>query len=92
MSLSESIVASTALESLAELGYAVGRGPLPAPGELAPEWDSFRAVVLVRCPRKPIRRPAAPGPAIPQSRTIATLRHTLLPKLLIGTFNTTNIQ
>lgn len=33
MSLNESIVEDAALECFGELGYAVGHGPHPAPGE-----------------------------------------------------------
>ena len=47
MSLNESIVEDAALMWFGELGYAVGHGPLPAPGEPAAERDSFGEVVLV---------------------------------------------
>jgi type I restriction enzyme R subunit len=80
MSLNESIVEDAALEWFGELGYAVGHGPYLAPGEPAAERDSFGEVVLVGRLREAIRRL---NPAIP-SRTLATLRDTLLPKLLSG--------
>ncbi len=79
MSLNESIV-EDALEWFGELGYAVGHGPHLAPGEPAAERHSFGEVVLVGRLRAAIRRL---NPAIP-SRTLATLRDTLLPKLLSG--------
>ena len=90
MSLTESIVEDAALEwfplrqgyggQIGELGYAVGHGPHLAPGEPAAEWDSFSELVLVARLREAIRRL---NPAIP-FRTLATLRGTLLPKLLSG--------
>ena len=46
MSLNESIVEDAALEWFGELGYAVGHGPLLAPGEPAAERDSFGEAVL----------------------------------------------
>jgi type I restriction enzyme R subunit len=81
MSLNESHVEEAALEWLGELGYAVGHGPHLAPGEPAAERDSFSEVVLVGRLREAIRRL---NPAIPPSHTLATLRDTLLPKLLSG--------
>jgi type I restriction enzyme, R subunit len=81
MSLNESIVEEAALEWFGELGYAVGHGPQLAPGEAAAERESFGEVVLVGRLREAIRRL---NPAIPQSRTLATLRDTLLTKLLSG--------
>ena len=77
MSLNESIVEDAALEWFGELGYAVGHGPLMAPGEPPAERDSFSEVVLVGRLREAIRRL---NPAIPSR--ITTLRDTLLPKLL----------
>ena len=78
---------------IGELGYAVGHGPHIAPGEPAAERDSFGDVVQPRCTRT-LTRPLPRGeekreairrlnPAIP-SRTLATLRDTLLPKLRSG--------
>jgi len=63
-----------------ELDYAVGHGPDIAPGEPAAERGSFGEVVLVGRLREAIR---GADLAI-QSRTLATLRDTLLPKLLSG--------
>ena len=80
MSLNESTVEAAAIEWFVELGYAFGHGPQLAPGEPAGERDSFGEVVLVGRLREAIRRL---NPAIP-SRTLATLRDTLLPKLLSG--------
>ena len=92
MSLNESIVEDAALEWFGELGYAVGHLPAPrsatrqaggpqlAPGEPAAERDSFSEVVLVGRLREAIRRLTM---AI-SNRTLATLRDTLLPKLLSG--------
>jgi len=83
MSLNESIVEDAALTWFGEMGYAVGHGPQLAPGEPAAvpacvehadRRDSFGEVVQVDRLRE----------AIPQSRTLATLRDTLLPKLLSG--------
>ncbi len=88
MSLNESIVEDAALEWFGELGYAVGHGPHLAPGEPAAERDSFSAVVLVGRLRAAIRRL---NPAIP-SRTLATLRDTLLPKLLSGELSVAKIE
>jgi type I restriction enzyme R subunit len=82
MSLNESIVEDAALEWFGELSYAFGHGPHLAPGEPASRdggRDSFSEVVLVGRLREAIRRM---NPAIPQARTLATLRDTLLPKLL----------
>ncbi len=83
MSLNESIVENAALEWFGELGYAVGHGPHLAPGEPAAESacalpadrrDSFSEVVLVeRLNQFSL-----------SFRTLATLRGTLLPKLLSG--------
>ena len=42
MSLNESIVEDAALEWFGELGYAVGHGPHPAPGEPAAEREPER--------------------------------------------------
>lgn len=80
MSLNESIVEDAALEWFGDLGYAVGHAHL-APGEPAAERNSFSDVVLVGRLREPIRRL---NTAIPQSRILATLRDTLLLKLLSG--------
>jgi type I restriction enzyme R subunit len=95
MSLNESIVEDAALEWFGELGYAVGHGaafaglrrakPPLAPVKPAAEWDSFGEVVLVGRLREAIR---GLNPAIPPSRTLATLRDTLLPKLLSGELQT----
>ena len=81
MTLNESIIEDATLTWFGELGYAIGHGPHIAPGELAAERDSFGEVVLVGRLREAIRRLNS---AIPQSRTLATLRDTLLPKLLSG--------
>jgi hypothetical protein len=81
MSLNESIVEDAALEWVGELGYAVGHGPHLAPGEPAAERDSFSEVVLVGRLREAIRRLP---PLRTPSRTLATPRDTLLPKLLSG--------
>jgi hypothetical protein len=90
MTLNESIVEDAALEWFGELGYVVGNGPHIAPGEYAGgtltpalsqgEKEEDGEVVLVGRLRGAIRRL---NPAIP-SRTLATLRNTLLPKLLSG--------
>ena len=56
MSLNESIVEDAALEWFGELGFAVGHGPLLAPGEPAVERDSFGEVGLVGRLREAIRR------------------------------------
>jgi type I restriction enzyme R subunit len=88
MSLNESIVEEAALEWFGELGYTVGHGPHIAPGEPAAERDSFSEVVLVGRLRAAIRRL---NPAIP-SRTLATLRDTLLPKLLSGELSVAGIE
>ncbi|MDP1581302.1 MAG: hypothetical protein Q8M02_13590 [Candidatus Didemnitutus sp.] len=77
MSLNESIVEDAALEWLGELGYAVGHGP----ASHADRRDSFGEVGLVGRLREAIRRQ---NPVIPPSRTLATLRDALLPKLLSG--------
>jgi type I restriction enzyme R subunit len=87
MYLNESHVEDAALEWFGELGYAVGHGPDLAPGEPAAERDSFGEVVLVGRLREAIRRL---NPALP-SRTLATLRDTLLPKLLSGEVSPSSI-
>jgi type I restriction enzyme R subunit len=79
MSLNESIIEDAAFEWFGELSYAFGHGPHLAPGEPAAERDTFSEVVLVGRLREAIGRL---NPAIPQARTLATLRDTLLPKLL----------
>jgi len=94
MSLNESHVEDAALEWFGELGYAVGHGPQLAPGEYADgtltpalshgERESYSEVVLVGRLREAMRRLDL---AIPQSRTLATLRDPAvagLPKLLSG--------
>ena len=43
--LNESIVEEAALEWFGELGYAIGHGSQPTPGEPATERDSFAEVV-----------------------------------------------
>ena len=88
MTLNESIVEDAALEWFGELGYAVGHGPQLAPGEPAAERDSFSEVVLVGRLREATRRL---NPAIP-SRTLATLRDTLLPKLMSGELSVAGIE
>ena len=88
MSLNESHVEAAALEWFGELGYAIGHGPHLAPGEPAAERDSFSEVVLVGRLREATRRL---NPAIP-SRTLATLRDTLLPKLLSGELSVAGIE
>ncbi|MBL9143839.1 MAG: hypothetical protein JNM99_09160 [Verrucomicrobiaceae bacterium] len=75
MSLTESIVEDAALTWFGELGYAVGHGPQMAPGEPAAERESFGEVVLVGRLREALRRLK---PDSFQSRTLATLRDTLL--------------
>ena len=81
MSLNESIVEDATLTWFGELGYAVGHGPQLAPGEPAAARDSFGEVVLMGRLREAIRRL---NPAIFLYHTLATLRDTLLPKLLSG--------
>ena len=61
--LNESAVEDAALAWFRELGYAVGHGPLFAPGEPAAERHSFGDVVLVGRLRDAIRRL---NPAIPE--------------------------
>jgi type I restriction enzyme, R subunit len=78
MSLNESIVEDAALEWFGELGYAIGHEPLIAPGEKAAERESFGDVILVGRLREAIRRLNTAIPA----HTRASLRDTLLPKLL----------
>jgi len=78
--LNESTVEDAALSWFRDLGYAIGHGPHLAPGEPATERDSFGDVVLVGHLRDANRRL---NPSI-QSRTLAILRDTLLPKLLSG--------
>ena len=87
MSLNESICEKAALTWFGELGYAVGHGPKIAPGEPAAERHGFGEMVLVGRLREAIRRP---NPAVPQSRTLATLRKKLLPKLLNGELSGTD--
>ena len=80
MNLDESTVEAAALEWFGALGYTVGHGPHFAPAEPAAERDSFGEVVLVGRLHEAIRRL---NPAI-GTRTVATLRDTLPPKLLNG--------
>ena len=88
MSLDESIVEDAALDWFRKLGHAVGHVPHLAPGEPPAERDSFGKVVLEGRLREDIRRL---NPAIP-SRTPATLRDTLLPKLLSGELGVAEVQ
>ncbi len=94
MSLNKSIVEDAALEwfhlrqcyggqvgELVPQSREIGRRPHLAPGEPAAERDSFGEVVLVERLRKVIRRL---NPFCLHSRTLATLRDTLLPKQLSG--------
>ena len=91
MSLNESIVEDAALEWFGELGFAVGHGPHPAPGEPAAEREpersgdsrrySFSEVVLVGRLREAIRRLNAAIPeearaTIRQSRRVQIERRT----------------
>lgn len=80
MNLNESIVEDVTLSWFGKLGYAIGHGPHIAPGEPAAERESFGDVVLVGRLRETIRRL---NQAI-SSRTLTTLRDTLLPKLISG--------
>jgi type I restriction enzyme R subunit len=89
MILNESIVEDAALEWFGELGYAIGHGPHLAPGEPAAARDSLGEVVLVGRLREAIRRL---NPATSQSRTLATLRDTLLPKLLSGELSGASLE
>jgi len=87
MSLNESHVEDAALEWFGEVvpqTREVGLGPQLAPGEPASRdcgRDSFGELVLVGRLCEAIRRL---NPVIPQFRTLAALRDTLLPKLLSG--------
>ena len=72
--LNESIVEEAALEWFGELGYAVGHGPLLAPGEPAAERASFADVVLVGRMRDAIARL---NPAIPEEAREDALRKVL---------------
>ena len=87
----EAIVEDAALAWFGEMGYAVGHGSQLAPGEPAAEHacaghadrrDSFGEVVQVDRLRE----------AIPQSRTLATLRDTLLPRLLSGEVSVAHVN
>lgn len=86
--LNESIVEDAALGWFGEMGYAIVHGPQLAPGEPAAERDSVGDVVLVERLQEALhwlnRFP------IP-SRRLATPSDPLLPKLLSGQINTTNI-
>jgi hypothetical protein len=86
MTPNESIVEDATLTWFGEPGYAVGHGPHLAPGKPAGVRDSFSEVVLVERLREVIRRLNS---AIPQSRTLANPRDTLLPKLLSGELSAT---
>ena len=74
MILNESIVEEATLEWFGELGYAVGHGPLLAPGEPAAERASFADVVLVGRLRDAIARL---NPAIPEEAREDALRKVL---------------
>ena len=80
MPLNESTVEDAALSWFRELGYAIGHGPHLAPGEPPAERGSFGDMLLAGRLREAIWRL---NPSI-QSRALATLRNTLLPKLLRG--------
>ena len=71
MSLNKSIVEDAALTWFGELGYAVGRGPHLAPGELAAELGSFGELVLVGRLREAITRL---NPAIARETKLDTQR------------------
>lgn len=74
MSLNESIIEDAALEWYGELGYAVGHGPHPSPGESAAERESFGEVVLMGHLREAIRRL---NPGISEDARDETLRKML---------------
>ena len=81
MGMNEWLVEDAALHWFQELGYSLVYGPYIAPGEVSSERDSFSEVVLVGRLREAIRRLP---PLRTPSRTLATPRDTLLPKLLSG--------
>jgi len=87
MSLNESIVEDAALEWFGELG---GRRVKSEIGRVK-FWEPFPISLLTlhsfSC--EVIRRL---NPAIPQSRTLATLRDTLLPKLLSGELSVASLE
>jgi hypothetical protein len=72
MSLNESILEDAALNWFGVLGYAVEHGPHRAP-EIAWRSDKLTAPMMAK-----VKANAN------ESRTLATLRCTLLPKLLSG--------
>src|SRR4051812_1608689 len=70
----ESIVEEAALNWFGEMDYLVAPGPKLAPGESAPERDSFSDVVLVGRLREAIQRL---NPAIPEEAREEALRKVL---------------
>ncbi len=74
MAINESVIEDAALEWFATLGYAIGHGPLLAPGEPAAERDSFADVVLVARLREAISRL---NPMIPEDAREDALRKVL---------------
>ncbi len=74
MSLNQSIVEAATLEWFEALGYAVGHGPLLAPGEPTAERASFSDVVLVGRLRDAVHRL---NPTIPEEAREEALRKVL---------------
>jgi type I restriction enzyme R subunit len=81
MTLAESIVEEAVLERFGQLGYTVENWAKLTRGEAATERDSFGDGVLVGRLGAGIRRL---NPTFSSSRTLPSLRDTLLPNLLSG--------
>lgn len=81
MSLTESIVEDAALTWFGELGYSCLGAEALTPALSHGERESYGEVVLVGRLREALRQL---NPCSLPSRTLATLRDTLLPKLLSG--------
>jgi hypothetical protein len=87
MSLNESIVEVVALTWFGDMRYAIDHEPHMAPGELVVKHP-FCQVALAEQLREEIR---LLNNAI-QSRTLATLRDTILPKLLSGDSRVASVE
>ena len=88
MKLNESIAEDAALEWFSELGYAIGHEPHLTPGEPAIEIDLFGDAVRAVRLREAIWWLNRTIPF----RTLATLRDTLLPKLLSGALRVASLE
>jgi len=80
MTLNESLIEDAALAWFGELGYAIGHGPHIVPIRIVLPPKELMAAFTAKV--EPLYAQITAN--FHQSRTLATLRDTLLPKLLSG--------